>query len=138
MSNTEAAEWIVGCKLTAQTQFEEIHGEVFAYDKGSNTLLLRQQGWTPSQSHLRLLKASLIKVRWPVALPVGRRYSHNIDLEQHACGYLQSVRDVSPAAHAAGPLPQVDMQRCRDREVKALQVARFRAVVLPISLSLSL
>lgn len=36
--------------------------------------------------------------------------------------HLQGVSDVSAPAHPVDPLPLVDMQRCRDRESKALQV----------------
>lgn len=62
MSDPDATDWVIGCNLTVQTKNEEIQGEVFAYDKGSNTVLIRQQGSTPFQSNLRLLKISYIKV----------------------------------------------------------------------------
>ena len=62
MSDSEATDWVTGCNLTIQTQNEEIQGEVFAYDKGSNTVIIRQQGSTPFHSDLRLLKVSYIKV----------------------------------------------------------------------------
>lgn len=63
MSDAEATDWVIGCNLTVQTKNEEIQGEVFAYDKASNTVLIRQQGSTPFHSSLRLLKVSYIKVR---------------------------------------------------------------------------
>ena len=62
MSDAEAIDWVVGCNVAVQTKTEEVQGEVFAYDKGSNTVLIRQQGSTPFHSNLRLLKASYIKV----------------------------------------------------------------------------
>ena len=62
MSDVEVTDWIVGCSLTVQTQTEEIQGEVFAYDKGSNTVCIRQHGSTPFHSNLLLLKISYIKV----------------------------------------------------------------------------
>lgn len=62
MSDLESTDWVVGCNLTVQTKNEEIQGEVFAYDKGSNTVIIRQQGSTPFHSNLRLLKVGYIKV----------------------------------------------------------------------------
>lgn len=62
MSDPDATDWVIGCNLTVQAKNEEIQGEVFAYDKGSNTVLIRQQGSTPFHSNLRLLKISYIKV----------------------------------------------------------------------------
>lgn len=68
MSDPDATDWVIGCNLRVQTKNEEIQGEVFAYDKGSNTVLIRQQGSTSFHSILRLLKVSYIKVSQVPAL----------------------------------------------------------------------
>ncbi|KAL3147660.1 hypothetical protein ABBQ32_002413 [Trebouxia sp. C0010 RCD-2024] len=107
MSDAEAIDWVVGCNVTVQTKNEEVQGEVFAYDKGSNTVLIRQQGSTPFHSNLRLLKAS----------------------------YIKNVNNVLPPAQPVEPLPLVDMQRCRDRESKALQAAQAEAAKTGIGVS---
>lgn len=45
---------------------------------------------------------------------------------------LQGVDSVSSPAQTMEPLPLVDMQRCRDRESKALQVKLRPAVMLNV------
>ena len=51
-------------------------GEVFAHDKSTDCLLIKQPGAAPYLSNLVLLKASTVKARpdlWAVALSVGVR-----------------------------------------------------------------
>ena len=62
MTNFEESLSVVGCPLTIKTQNEELQGQVFAFDKASNTVLLTQSGSTPFHSNLRLLKVDYIKV----------------------------------------------------------------------------
>ena len=62
MTDVEETHWVVGCNLTVKTRNEEIQGQVFAFDKASNTVLLSQNGSTPFHSNLRLLKANYVKV----------------------------------------------------------------------------
>lgn len=107
MSDAETNDWVVGCNVTVQTKTEKVQGEIFAYDKGSNTVLIRQQGSTPFHSNLRLLKVS----------------------------YIKGVDSVSSPAQTMEPLPLVDMQRCRDRESKALQAAQAEAAKTGIGVS---
>lgn len=63
MSDPGANDWVIGCELSVSTQSEDIRGHVFAYDKLSNTVVLRQPGSTPFHSNLRLLKVNFIKVQ---------------------------------------------------------------------------
>ena len=62
MTDVEETHWVVGCNLTVKTRNEEIQGQVFAFDKASNTVLLSQIGSTPFHSNMRLLKANYVKV----------------------------------------------------------------------------
>ena len=58
-----------------------------------------------------------------------RLYSSLRPLLTPACN--QGVEAVAPANGPPSPLPMVDMQRCRDRETKALQVwAQYIETVL--------
>lgn len=107
MTDVEETHWVVGCNLTVKTRNEEIQGQVFAFDKASNTVLLSQHGSTPFHSNLRLLKAN----------------------------YVKSVEQASSPIGPVDPLPQVDLQRCRDREAKALQAARADAAKTGIGVS---
>lgn len=126
MSDPETTDWVVGCNLTVQTKNEEIQGEVFAYDKGSNTVIVRQRGSTPFHSNLRLLKVSYIKVGYLPEL-AGRWQQSKFCYVCcvyccHVRMHVQGVNSVSAPAQPVDPLPLVDMQRCKDRESKALQV----------------
>lgn len=67
MSDVEATDWVVGCQVSVKTQNEAIRGEVFAFDKPSDTVLIRQQGSTPFHNNLRLLKTKYIKVNFLVS-----------------------------------------------------------------------
>lgn len=67
MSDHDGTDWVIGCELAVSTQSEDIRGHVFAFDKLTNTVVLRQPGSTPFHSNLRLLKVNFIKVQREVA-----------------------------------------------------------------------
>jgi len=76
---------------------QELSGTVFAHDKATNCLLLRQPGSHGGVSTLRLLK----------------------------CSYIKAVTSLAPPASPADlALPFVDMDRCKQREERALKVRR--------------
>lgn len=62
MSERDANDWVIGCELSVSTQTEDIRGHVFAFDKLTNTVVLRQPGSTPFHCNLRLLKVNFVKV----------------------------------------------------------------------------
>lgn len=74
-----------------------MEGEIFAYDKGSNCLVLVQPGSTPFHNNLRMLKTNFVK---------------------------SVLSAVPPSSPPSTQLPFVDMQRCREREEKAIRVRR--------------
>ena len=69
MSEQATHDWVIGCELSVTTQSEDIRGQVFAFDKSTNTVVLRQPGSTPFHSNLRLLKVNFIKVLLPHECP---------------------------------------------------------------------
>ena len=74
---------------------QEVEGEIFAYDKSTNCLVLVQPGSTPFHHNLRMLKTSYVKA---------------------------VLSAVPPGSPPSTQLPFVDMQRCREREEKAIRV----------------
>lgn len=107
MSDIQGNDYVVGCQVSVKTQNEEVQGEVFAFDEASGTVLIRQQGSTPFHNHLRLLRTS----------------------------YIKSIEKASEPIDPLAPLPMVDMQRCRDRETKALQAAYAEAAKTGVGVS---
>lgn len=77
MSEYDAHAWVIGCELSVTTQYEDIRGHVFAFDKSTNTVVLRQPGSTPFHSNLRVLKVNFIKVLLPNYCP---QIYHILDL----------------------------------------------------------
>lgn len=63
MADIDTTDWVIGCEVSVSTQTEDIRGQVFAFDKATNTVLLKQSGSTPFHSNLRLLKVNFLKVR---------------------------------------------------------------------------
>lgn len=56
------AEFVVGCHLAIRTTLgEHLEGQVLAFDKPSNLLILQEIGQTGSRRNLRFLKANFIK-----------------------------------------------------------------------------
>ena len=140
MSDIQGNDYVVGCQVSVKTQNEEVQGEVFAFDEASGTVLIRQQGSTPFHNHLRLLRTSYIKVThlsatcqhlclplpgplyvWPCQSP-SRLELPAVSICKTPAVMLQSIENASEPIDPLAPLPMVDMQRCRDRETKALQV----------------
>lgn len=107
MSDVAATDFPVGCAVSVVTQGEEVQGEVFAFDSASDTVLIHQQGSTPFHSNLRFLKVA----------------------------YLKSVQTGASPGRPVAPLPTVDAQRCKDREVKALQAAQAEAAKTGVGVS---
>ncbi|KAK9823738.1 hypothetical protein WJX72_005050 [[Myrmecia] bisecta] len=104
-----ASEWVVGCEVALQTTLgEDLEGQVFAYDKNTNCCILLQPGSTPFHNHLRILKANYIKT-----VVTAKRANQQPDLH----------------------LPVVDMQRCRDREERALQAALQEAAKIGVGVT---
>lgn len=91
MSDPDSTDWVIGCNLTVQTKNEKIQGEVFAYDKGSNTVLIRQQGSTPFHSNLRLLKISYIKVSQVPALATLQCFAQLCAAEAVCCAIFTAA-----------------------------------------------
>lgn len=79
---------------------EEVSGSVFAFDKPSNVLVLREAGAHSGVANLRLLKASCVG-----KVLLVRKPTQPVDLR----------------------LPYVDVERCRKREEKAMQQAEVDA-----------
>lgn len=91
----------VGCHVKLSTVLdEEVEGEIFALDTNTNCLVLVQPGSTPFHNTLRLLKLNFLKA---------------------------VVSSEPPSNPPSTQLPYVDMQRCRDREEKAIRAAEMEA-----------
>ncbi len=97
----------VELELTLPGGTETASGVVFAYDAATDRLVLRQPGSTPFHSSLRILKG------------------------EHVTNILQ----LKPAAGPAEPLPAVDLQRCREREDKAVRAAEAEAAKIGVGVT---
>lgn len=97
----------VELELTLPGGTETASGVVFAYDAATDRLVLRQPGSTPFHSSLRILKG------------------------EHVTNILQ----LKPAAGPAEPLPAVDLQRCREREEKAVRAAEAEAAKIGVGVT---
>lgn len=86
---------------------ETAAGVVFAYDEATDRLVLRQPGSTPFHSTLRILKGEQIT----------------------------NILEMKPAAGEPEPLPPVDLQRCREREEKAVRAAEVEAAKIGVGVS---
>ncbi|GBF89592.1 hypothetical protein Rsub_02310 [Raphidocelis subcapitata] len=93
----EGSQWAIGCKVTIRTTFdEEVTGTVFAYDAATDSLVLQQAGTHGGVNNLRLYAKAAIKELVSAEPP-----SHPPELF----------------------LPNVDRERARLREEKALKQA---------------
>lgn len=96
-----AQEWAIGNEVVLRTILgEEAAGTVYAFDKPTNMLLLKETGAHNGVSNLRFLKASCIK---------------------------EVISQEAPKVPFDLKLPSVDMERCRKREERALQAAEVEA-----------
>lgn len=87
---------------------QELSGEVFAYDSGSKTLVLREQGSTPFHHNVRILN----------------------------CEYITSVtEDAPPGTPFSEELPEVDTERCSARYAKALRTAEVDAAKIGVGVT---
>ncbi|KAL4458196.1 hypothetical protein ABPG75_013061 [Micractinium tetrahymenae] len=80
-------------------------GQVFAYDAATDRVVLRQPGSTPFHSTLRVLKGTDVKS-------------------------IVQIKSAPPGG--AGPLPAVDLGRCREREEKAVRAAEAEAAKIGV------
>ncbi|KXZ43037.1 hypothetical protein GPECTOR_106g131 [Gonium pectorale] len=79
---------------------EEVSGVVFAFDKPSNLLVIKENGSHSGVSNIRLIKAN---------------------------GVREVLSSVEPEKPFDLELPHVDLERCRKREEKALQQAELES-----------
>jgi protein LSM12 len=94
--------------LPTNQTLQELSGEVFAYDNGSKTLVLREQGSTPFHHNVRILN----------------------------CEYIASVtEDTPPATPFSDELPEVDTERCSARYAKALRTAEVDAAKIGVGVT---
>jgi hypothetical protein len=87
---------------------QELEGEVFAFDSNARCLVIKQGGSTPQQGSFRILTLDGIR--------------------------SSTVQTARPAG-AVPPLPQVDLQRCLDREEKALRAAISESAKLGVGVT---
>ncbi|GFR41703.1 hypothetical protein Agub_g2452 [Astrephomene gubernaculifera] len=100
-SKDGANSWIVGNNVVFRTQTgEDISGCVFAFDRQSNLLVIKENGSHSGVSNLRMIKASAVR---------------------------EVVSSVQPERPFNLELPHVDLERCRKREEKALQQAELES-----------
>ncbi|GLC42186.1 hypothetical protein PLESTB_000640000 [Pleodorina starrii] len=96
-----ANTWTVGNDVVLRTQNgEEVSGCVFAFDRQTNLLVIKENGSHSGVSNIRLIKASSIG-----EVLSSKQPEKPFDLE----------------------LPHVDLERCRKREEKALQQAEMES-----------
>lgn len=95
----------VQLELALPSGTETAVGQVFAYDASTDRVVLRQPGSTPFHSILRVLKGADVT----------------------------GVVQIKPApTGGAGPLPAVDLSRCREREEKAVRAAEAEAAKIGV------
>lgn len=97
----QSPELATGCQVVLRTTLgEEVKATVFAYDRQTNCLLLKEAGSHAGVCNLRFLKAN----------------------------YVKEVISAEPPGPSFDPrLPQVDVDRCKKREEKALKQAELDA-----------
>lgn len=95
----------VQLELSLPSGAETAVGQVFAYDAATDRVVLSQPGSTPFHATLRVLKGTDVK----------------------------SVVQIRPAPPGGGgPLPAVDLSRCREREEKAVRAAEVEAAKIGV------
>lgn len=102
-------DWAIGYEVTLTTTLgEEVRGEVFAYDKYLNCVVLKQAGSGPGLENLSLLKVNFIK----------------------------AITAAHPPKQPLDPsLPYIDPQYTKDKEERALQAAEAAASKLGVGVS---
>ncbi|EFJ41346.1 hypothetical protein VOLCADRAFT_68382 [Volvox carteri f. nagariensis] len=95
------SNWTVGNQVAFRTQSgEEVSGCVFAFDRQTNLLVIKENGSHSGVSNLRLVKATSVR---------------------------EVLSSVQPEKPFDLELPHVDLERCRKREEKALQQAEMES-----------
>lgn len=94
-------DWVVGNDVVFRTQQgEEVTGSVFAYDKPTNLLVIKEVGSHSGVANLRIIKSGSVQ---------------------------QLVSSAKPRQPFDLELPHVDLERCRKREEKMLQQAELES-----------
>ncbi|EIE26838.1 hypothetical protein COCSUDRAFT_52473 [Coccomyxa subellipsoidea C-169] len=94
-------QYSVGSSIVLETLIGEVvKGEVFAQDRGTKCIILREPTEGAAKCNLRVLKEDFIK---------------------------KVVSSKIPKDYVVAKLPHVDISKCLDREAKAVQAAEFEA-----------
>ena len=101
-------EFEIGNKVELQTTLGHVVGIVFAFDKSSGVLVLKETGSHSGVSNVRIMKAAEVK---------------------------KVISSEKPAQPFDTFLPHVDTERCRRREDKAVQQAELEASRVGVGVS---
>eukprot|EP00798_Chlamydomonas_sp_ICE-L_P019808 gene19808-26490_t len=101
VADSAPVEWVVGNEVVIRTVFEEeAKGIVFAFDKATDMVVLKETGAFNNVSNIRFIKAACVS---------------------------QVLKNDKPKAPLDLHLPTVSMERCKKREERALQAAEVEA-----------
>mmetsp|Transcript_12372 Transcript_12372/g.40719 ORF Transcript_12372/g.40719 Transcript_12372/m.40719 type:complete len:170 (+) Transcript_12372:74-583(+) len=105
-----AEDYALGSQVTARTTTgETVTGEVFAFDAAAQCVVLREPGVNPQTHNVRVVKLN------------------------HVAEVLS--RTPPPAGWVPEPLPQVDMDKCHQREEFAIKRAEMEKAHIGIGVS---